>query len=100
MEKKSRKDLRGMGNELNATIHIGKDGVTEGLLEELRIQIKANKLVKVKVLASSSDMKRDIAQQLADKAGVELIEVRGNTILLCDRRMCAKKAPKTDEKSA
>ena len=91
MEKKlTKKELKGKGTELKATLHIGKDGVTDGLVEELKIQMKAHRLVKIKVLASSSDMKKEMAEELATRAGAELIEVRGNTILLCDRRMVAK----------
>jgi RNA-binding protein len=91
MEKKlTKKELKGKGNELKATMHIGKDGLTEGLVEELRNQIKAHRLVKVKVLASSADMKREMADDLAQRAGAELIEIRGNTILLCDRKIVAK----------
>jgi RNA-binding protein len=91
MEKKlTKKELKGKGNELKATMHIGKEGLTEGLVEELKNQIKANRLVKVKVLASSADAKREMAEDLAQKAGAELIEIRGNTILLCDRRIVEK----------
>jgi RNA-binding protein len=91
MEKKlTKKELKGKGTELKATMHIGKEGVTDGLVEELLIQMKAHRLVKVKVLASSSDKKKEMAEELATRAGAELIEVRGNTILLCDRRMVAK----------
>jgi RNA-binding protein len=91
MEKKlTKKELKGKGNELKATMHIGKDGLTEGLVEELRNQIKAHRLVKVKVLASSADMKREMAENLAQKAGAELIEVRGNTLLFSDPKIVAK----------
>lgn len=91
MEKKlTKKELKGKGTELKATLHIGKDGVTEGLVEELMNQIKAHRLVKVKVLASSADMKREMAEDLAKRAGAELLEIRGHTILLCDRRIVAR----------
>lgn len=83
----SMKELKGKGTELKATMHIGKEGVTDGLVEELKNQIKVNKLIKIKVLASSAGMKKELAKELAQRAGVELIEVRGNTILVCDRRL-------------
>lgn len=87
MERKlSRKELKGKGTELMATMHVGKGGVSEGVVEELVNQLKANKLVKVKVLASSSEQKREMAEELAARSGAVLVEVRGNTILLCDRR--------------
>jgi RNA-binding protein len=96
MQKKTRKELKGMGNELKATIHIGKDGVTEGLIEEVKKQIKAHRIVKVKVLASTSEFKKQMAEELAEKAGIELLELRGNTILLCDKRICERKAPREE----
>jgi len=87
MQKKlSKKELKGKGTELKATMHVGKDGVTEGVVEELMNQLKTSKLVKVKVLASSADQKREIAEELALKTGSTLLEVRGNTILLCDKK--------------
>jgi|APFre7841882630_1041343.scaffolds.fasta_scaffold14531_2 RNA-binding protein len=96
MQKKTKKELKGLGNELKATIHIGKDGVTEGLVEEVKNQIKANKMVKVKVLASTSEFKKEMAAELAEKANLELVEIRGNTVLLCDKRICAKKPSRDD----
>jgi RNA-binding protein len=91
MEKKlTKKELKGKGNELKATMHIGKEGLTEGLVEELKNQLKSNRIVKVKVLASSADLKREMAKELAESAGACLVEVRGNTILFCDPRILAK----------
>jgi RNA-binding protein len=88
---KSKKELRGQGTALKPTIHVGKDGLTEGVVDEVKNQIKVNKLVKVKVLASSSQEKKELAEELASRSGAKLIEVRGNTILLCDERVLAAK---------
>jgi RNA-binding protein len=96
MQKKTKKELKGQGNELKATIRIGKDGVTDGLVQEVVSQIKANKVVKVKVLASTAEFKKQMAEELAEKANVELVEIRGNTVLLCDKRLCAKKPSRED----
>ena len=90
MERMTRKELKGKGTELKATMHVGKEGVTEGVVEELRNQIKSAKLVKVRVLASSAEMKKEMAEDLATRAQAELLEVRGNTILFCDRRILRK----------
>ena len=86
IEKFTRKELRGMGVGLKPTIHIGKDGLTENVVTELKNQIKINKVVKVKVLAASLDRKREIAEELASRSGTKLVEIRGSTILVCDPR--------------
>lgn len=87
MDKKKILELRGMAANIDAITHIGKNGVTPSLIEEISRQLKANKLVKVKLLKSALDeMTRDeIAKLLADKTGSELIEVKGNTVVLFKR---------------
>lgn len=91
MEKKTKKELKGMGTGIKPTVHIGKEGVSEGLVEEIKIQIKSSGLVKVKVQSSSSDRKKEMAEELEQKTGAKLIETRGNTILLSDARLLQKK---------
>ena len=91
MPRKTKKELKGEGMELSPTVHVGKVGLTESLIEEVKNQVKKNKLVKVRILASSSQDKHHLAEQLADRAGVRLVEVRGNTVLLCDEKVYAAK---------
>ncbi len=91
MSSKTKGQLKGEGMELKPTVHIGKGGLTDSVIEEVKNQIKKNKLVKVKVLPSSSQEKHELAEQLAARAGVRLIEVRGSTILLCDEKVYAAK---------
>lgn len=65
-------------------IHVGKSGITDALVEELKKQIKANHLVKVKLLKSALYDKdiNEVAQQLAEVTRSDLIEIRGNSIVL------------------
>ena len=76
-----------MAARIEASTHIGKNGVTPSLIEEVSRQLKDNKLVKVKVLKSALDetSRSEIAAQLAEKTGAELVEVKGNTVVLFRR---------------
>ncbi len=87
MDKKRIMELKGMAAHMESSTHVGKNGVTDSLVEEINRQLKDNKLVKVKVLKSALEsMPRDeIAKVLAEKTGSELIEVRGNTVVLFKR---------------
>jgi RNA-binding protein len=85
------RELKGEGMDLKPTVHVGKGGLTDSLVEEVKNQVKKNKLVKVRVLASSSQEKKELAEELATRTGVMLIEVRGSTILLCDEKVYAAK---------
>jgi RNA-binding protein len=65
---------------LQPTIHIGKSGI-ERVVEELKNQLKINRLVKVKFLKTAfiEGNKRELSEKLAKLTDSELIEVRGNT---------------------
>lgn len=87
MDTKRILELRGQAARIEASTHVGKNGVTPSLIEELKRQLKDNKLIKVKLLKSAVEaMPREaLARELADKAGAELIEVKGNTVVLFKR---------------
>ncbi len=76
-----------MAARIEPATHIGKNGVTDSLVEEINRQLKDNKLIKVKVLKSAMDSmsREEIARLLAEKTGAELIEVKGNTVVLFKR---------------
>ena len=87
MDKKRIMELRGMAARMESSTHVGKNGVTAALIEEINRQLKDNKLVKVKVLKSAMEAvpRDEIARLLAEKTGAELVEVRGNTVVLFKR---------------
>jgi RNA-binding protein len=75
-------ELRGKAQSLPCTVHIGKDGVTDTVLEELSRQLKKNRLVKVKVLPAVEDDRKALGRELADATSSTMIEVRGRTVVL------------------
>ena len=82
MDKDKLYKLRSEAVKLKPIIHIGKNGITDAAVDELKKQIKANRLVKVKVLKSAGVDNKTLAQQLADATKATLIDVRGNTVVL------------------
>jgi RNA-binding protein len=87
MDKKRILELRSTAANIEPATHIGKNGVTDSLIVEINRQLKDNKLIKVKVLKSALESmpREEIARALAAKTGAELIEVRGNTVVLFKR---------------
>lgn len=65
-------------------IQIGKYGITDSLISEIKIQLKKKKILKVKILKSarSKKDKREIAKEVAEMANAELVAMRGNTFTL------------------
>jgi len=76
------KEKKGIAAGLEATVRMGKAGLTRALVEEIKGQIKKKGMVKVKLLGSSREETRQIAGELAERCGAELVDVRGNTVSL------------------
>ena len=87
MEKKKLLELRGQAANIEAKTHVGKNGITPSLIEEINRQLKDNKLVKIKLLKSAIEEKprEDVGKELAQETHAELIEVKGNTVVLFKR---------------
>jgi RNA-binding protein len=87
MDTKKILELRGQAARMEASTHVGKNGVTPSLIEEVKRQLKDNKLVKVKLLKSAIEAmpREELAKELAEKTRAELIEVKGNTVVLFKR---------------
>jgi RNA-binding protein len=84
MDKEKLYQLKSEANQLSPILNIGKNGLTDSLIEELNKQIKANRLVKVKVLKSAEEGKdlKTLAEEIANATRSTLIEVRGRTVVL------------------
>ncbi len=68
-------------------VQLGKAGVTDSFIEELKDQIKKKKAVKVKILRSAKGERdrEEIASEVARKCNAVLADVRGNTFVLNKR---------------
>lgn len=75
-------------SNLPVTLQIGQDGITESIVKELQTQVDKKKVIKAKRLRSSIDERseKEFWTELAQQAGVRLVEVRGHTAVLSDLR--------------
>lgn len=85
-EKQARKELMRRANELASTVHVGKDGIDEGLLNEITNQLKKHRLIKIKVLSNTDMNTTDTADRISEATGSVVVDVRGGVIILTDRR--------------
>ena len=75
-------------SEEKPTIQIGKNGVSQKLVEEIEKQLEKKEMVKIKILQSALDEKgaREIASKIAEQTEASLVEVRGHTFILYKRK--------------
>jgi RNA-binding protein len=65
----------------NAEVRIGKNGITEGIINEIKRRLKDHKVIKVK-LGNKDRNRQEIALKIAELVNAKLIEVRGYTFIL------------------
>jgi RNA-binding protein len=70
------------------TIHVGKDGSTQQIINEVSRQLEQHEVVKAKILqtALKEVEAKEIATQIANQTDSTLIEVRGHTFILHKKR--------------
>ena len=81
----SRKEI--MRNSLNSIeINIGKNGINENVIEEIKRQLKAGEIVKVRFSRNIASNKDEFLETIVTKTKSKLIDVRGNVAVLYKRK--------------
>lgn len=82
-------DLKRDAVHLSPILNVGKNGITDSLVEELLHQLKQNNLVKIKILKSAAvdnTERMALAEELSRRTGTQLVEVRGSNVVLYRKR--------------
>jgi len=85
-EKEAKKELMRRAKDLSPTVHVGKDGIDEGLLNEITAQLKNARLIKIKVLNTADGDTGAAAEEIASSTNSVVVDVRGGVIVLTDKR--------------
>ena len=82
---KQRSNLRSMAQTIQPVTQIGKGGISENLIKTLSEALEARELIKVSVLNNNDDDPKDIAVEIAQALGAEVVAVTGKKIVLYRR---------------
>jgi RNA-binding protein len=81
----SKKEM--MNRALSAmTINIGKGGVNDNVIEEIKRQLKANEIVKLKFAKNIARNKDDYIDEIVSKTRAQLIDVRGHVAVIYKKK--------------
>jgi len=84
MRKKSRKVKEVIQGR--AHVNIGKNGITDSVIQEIERRLKNEGVIKVRVLKSfkkiSGKDTAEIAEEVSKRVNAKLIDVRGNVFVL------------------
>lgn len=83
-----KKEIRKKAKNLDPAVRMGKSGLTTGVLEEIKNQLKLHNLIKVKLLKSLVDSvdKKALISEIVNSTNSELILSVGNTFVLWNRK--------------
>ncbi len=79
---KQRRFLRGLGHHLDPVVHVGKDGLTEGLVKATDEALARHELIKVRLGESAGADRHEVAEALAQAVTGHLAGVIGRTLLI------------------
>ena len=79
---KERAELRAEAHHLNPLVHVGHQGFTDSVVQALDDALRTHELVKV-ALAKTTDAKpQDVAHEIAEKLGADVVQIIGRTCTL------------------
>ena len=79
---KQRAQLRGLANNIDTILIVGKDGIGDNLVKQANDALEARELIKGRVLDNSLFSPREAAQQLAPLTRSEVVQVIGTKFVL------------------
>lgn len=79
---KQKSYLRGLANTEKSMFQIGKDNISENLIESVDEYLKAHELCKVNLLKTAELEVREAALLLASETRSEVVQLIGRTIVL------------------
>ncbi len=65
-----------------ATVQIGKNGLTDSVIEQINQSLEDHELVKISVLRSADQTAKGVIAEAAEKTGSEPVQAIGNKIVL------------------
>ena len=79
---KERSELRAQANDLDTTLMVGKEGVTENVIAEADRLLTARELIKGKVLEAALMSAREVSDAICEATGADGVSCVGNKFVI------------------
>jgi RNA-binding protein len=73
--------LKGMAQRMDASLKVGKQGLSDGFIKTLNEELERHELVKLKFV-EFKDQRKELAPQLAERTQSHLVTLLGNVVVL------------------
>ena len=82
LNNKQKSFLRGLANKLRADVIIGKDGLSEQVIESCDLALEAHELLKISMLKTTNLEVKEVAIELAINTKADIVQTIGRTVVL------------------
>ena len=79
---KQKQYLKGTAVDFSAVVQIGKEGITDNVINSVTEALAARELIKVKINQNAAEDIRSVASLLASKLSCEIVQVIGRNCIL------------------
>lgn len=79
---KQKRFLKSEAHHLTPIFQVGKAGMNEQIIRHIVDAIEKRELIKISILQTCDEDRNEIARELADESGSELVQLIGRTIVL------------------
>lgn len=82
LNSKQRSHLRALGNSIDPIVLIGKEGISEGVINQTDEALEARELLKVSILRNSLLDPWEACTELCEATGADPVQVIGNKFII------------------
>lgn len=82
MTSKQRSKLISLAMNVSATVQIGKNGLTDAVIDQINASLEDHELVKIGVLKTADMSAKTMIAEVAERTGAEPVQAIGNKIVL------------------
>ncbi|MDE7280495.1 MAG: YhbY family RNA-binding protein [Ruminiclostridium sp.] len=93
MTSKERAKLKSVAANTETIFQIGKNPLSEAFVKQIKDALAARELIKIRVLETCEMLPMEFAQEIADRARCEVVQVIGSRVVLFRKRSKEDKKP-------
>ena len=82
---RQRSYLKSLANTLKPSLNIGKNGLSQSVLDQLDVQLEHEELVKITVIQNSPVEAKDVVDEILEKTNAEFVSQLGKKMVIYRR---------------
>lgn len=82
LNSRQRAQLRAMANDMETILQVGKGGINDNTVKQVKDALEARELIKLRALETSPTTSRESADMLAEACDCDVVQVIGTRFIL------------------